>query len=47
MKEPENNGPSNGVRLGERVGMSLPGDHDAKVRGMPDCRDETYRRAQA
>ncbi|WP_164517337.1 hypothetical protein [Tabrizicola piscis] len=47
MREPENNEAKNGVTLDERVGMSLPDEHDAIVRAMPDCWDQTYRRMQA
>lgn len=47
MREPENNEAQNGVRLDESVSMSLPDDHDAIVRAMPDCWDQTYRGVQA
>lgn len=47
MKEPENNGPKTGVCLDEPARMSLPNDHPANRRGMPDGRDQTCRRMQA
>jgi hypothetical protein len=47
MREPENNEAKNSVRLDEHARMSLPDDHDAIVRAMPGCSDQTYRGVQA
>lgn len=47
MKEPENKGPSIGVRLDERVRLPLLDQHSANRHGLPDCRVQICRRVQA
>jgi hypothetical protein len=47
MRELANNGLEDGVGLDGSYGMSLPDDHRAQNRGMPNCRDETCGRLQA